>query len=75
MKALISAILAGFAALATAQTAYAGTLMYASTYRHNSTVSPTNGKPIVDVPEPSSVLGLLAFGALGVGSLRQRKQG
>ncbi len=40
--------------------------------------SPTNGKPIVpvtSVPEPSSVLGLLAFGVLGVGSLRQRKQG
>jgi len=42
MKALISAILAGFAALATAQTAYAGTLMYASTYRHNSTVGLIN---------------------------------
>ncbi|MDJ1174034.1 PEP-CTERM sorting domain-containing protein [Roseofilum capinflatum] len=27
------------------------------------------------VPEPSSVLGVLAFGALGVGFLRQRKQG
>ncbi|MBP0027378.1 PEP-CTERM sorting domain-containing protein [Roseofilum sp. Guam] len=37
--------------------------------------SPTNGKSIepTSVPEPSSVLGILALGALGVGSLRQRK--
>jgi len=75
MKALISAILAGFAALATAQTAYAGTLSNRPGFLGGAASSPTNGKPIVDVPEPSSVLGLLAFGALGVGSLRQRKQG
>jgi len=32
-------------------------------------------EPSQSVPEPSSVLGVLAFGALGVGSLGQRKQG
>lgn len=33
-----------------------------------------SGAQVVGVPEPASVMGLLAFGALGAASFRQRKQ-